>query len=51
MEQTGRLQVDRLVVENFRSIKHCDVSLPNLTFLVGRNGSGKSTFLSNRNFA
>jgi energy-coupling factor transporter ATP-binding protein EcfA2 len=45
MEQTGRLQVDRLVVENFRSIKYCDVSLQSLTFLVGRNGSGKSSFL------
>lgn len=34
--------IRRLVIENYRSIKYADVPLGKLTFLVGRNGSGKS---------
>jgi predicted ATPase len=34
-----------VVIENYKSITHCDVSLGPLTFLVGRNGAGKSNFL------
>lgn len=35
----------RVVLENFKSIEFCDVHLQPLTFLVGKNGSGKSNFL------
>jgi predicted ATPase len=38
-------QVRRVKLRNYRSIEHCDVELPNLTFLVGPNGSGKTNFL------
>lgn len=37
--------VSRLVLRNYRSIAQCDVSLGQLTFLVGANGAGKSNFL------
>ena len=37
--------ITRVVIENYKSIAHCDVRLGPLTFLVGRNGSGKSNFL------
>jgi len=35
----------RVVIDNYKSIKHCDVTLGPLTFLLGPNGSGKSNFL------
>ena len=35
----------RVIINNYKSIQHCDVKLGPLTFLVGRNGSGKSNFL------
>jgi predicted ATPase len=38
-------RIDRVVIENYRSILHCDVRLGQITFLVGPNGSGKSNFI------
>ncbi len=35
----------RVVLNNYKSIKECSVSLGALTFLVGQNGAGKSNFL------
>lgn len=35
----------RVVLSNYRSIGHADVHLGPLTYLVGRNGAGKSNFL------
>lgn len=35
----------RIILENYKSIGRCDVSLGPLSFLVGANGSGKSNFL------
>jgi predicted ATPase len=35
----------RVVLENYKSIAHCDVELGPLNFLVGPNGAGKSNFL------
>jgi len=35
----------RVVLKNYKSIAGCDVRLPALCFLVGRNGAGKSNFL------
>jgi predicted ATPase len=36
----------RVVLNNYKSIKECSVSLGALTFLVGQNGAGKSNFLN-----
>jgi predicted ATPase len=41
----NRSQVSRVVLTNYKSIKHCDVILGPLTFLVGPNGAGKSNFV------
>lgn len=35
----------RVRLENYKSISACDLTLGPLTFLVGKNGSGKSNFL------
>jgi predicted ATPase len=40
-----RVTIDRFAVKNFRSIQECDVALEPLTFLVGTNGSGKTSFV------
>ena len=37
--------ITRVILKNYKSIAACDVKLHPLTFLVGRNGSGKSNFL------
>lgn len=37
--------IRRVRIKNYKSIAACDVSLSKLTFLVGRNGAGKSNFL------
>ncbi len=37
--------ITRVILKNYKSIAACDVQLGPLTFLVGRNGSGKSNFL------
>ena len=37
--------ITRVFIKNYKSIAACDVQLQPLTFLVGRNGSGKSNFL------
>ena len=41
----GRL-VTRVVLRDYKSIAACDVTLAPITFLVGRNGSGKTNFLN-----
>lgn len=37
--------LQRVSLRNYKSIASCDVELPALCFLVGRNGAGKSNFL------
>jgi predicted ATPase len=37
--------IRRITLQNYRSIAQCRVDLQPLTFLVGRNGAGKSNFL------
>ena len=37
--------VKRIALQNYKSIKNCDVELGPLMLLVGPNGSGKSNFL------
>src|SRR5205807_998307 len=41
----------RVVLENYKSIAHCDVRLGPLNYLVGPNGAGKSNFLDALRFA
>jgi predicted ATPase len=40
----------RVLLENYKSIARCDVSLGPLMFLVGPNGAGKSNFLDSLRF-
>ncbi len=42
--------ITRVIIKNYKSIAACDVQLQPLTFLVGRNGSGKSNFLDSLRF-
>nr|MBA2496600.1 AAA family ATPase [Acidimicrobiia bacterium] len=37
--------VARVRIQNYKSIKGCDVALGPMSILVGPNGSGKSNFL------
>ena len=37
--------LQRVILQNYKSIGHCDVRLHSLTWLVGGNGAGKSNFL------
>lgn len=45
MSDLGAVFLTRVVLNNFKSIRACSVSLGALTFLVGPNGAGKSNFL------
>jgi len=42
--------IKRVILKNYKSIAACDVQLQPLTFLVGRNGAGKSNFLDSLRF-
>lgn len=42
--------IRRVRIQNYKSIRHADVSLSPFTILVGRNGSGKSNFLDALHF-
>lgn len=42
---TPNVFLTRVVLSNYRSIGNADVRLGPLTYLVGRNGAGKSNFL------
>ena len=42
--------ITRVFLTNYKSIAACDVRLQPLTFLVGRNGAGKSNFLDSLRF-
>lgn len=47
---SNQVFIKRVVLRNFKSIGHCDVSLRPLTYLVGQNGAGKSNFLDALHF-
>jgi predicted ATPase len=42
---SGRNEISRVVLRNYKSIRSCDVPLGPVTFLVGPNGAGKSNFV------
>ncbi len=37
--------IERIHIENFRSLKNVDLNCDELTAIIGRNGAGKSTIL------
>jgi predicted ATPase len=39
------INISRVILNNYKSLRDCDVSLGPITFLVGPNGAGKSNFL------
>ena len=49
-DMSGSAFITRVVLENYKSIADCDISLSPLTFFVGPNGSGKSNFLDALSF-
>ena len=38
--------IERIILQNFKSIRHADIRLGNLNVLIGSNGVGKSNFIS-----
>lgn len=40
------MAIKKIIIKGFRSIKNCDINNSNINLLIGRNGSGKSNFLS-----
>jgi predicted ATPase len=49
-ESKPQARITRVRLENYKSIKFCDVQLEPITVLVGQNGSGKSNFLDALSF-
>ena len=41
----GTAFLNRVVIRDYKSIRHCELALPPFAVLVGPNGSGKSNFL------
>ena len=39
-------QLSRMTIENYKSIKKCDISFGKINVLIGSNGAGKSNFIS-----
>src|SRR5438105_1948462 len=39
------MRISRLVVDNFRSIEHLDIELPQMGAIIGPNNAGKSNLL------
>jgi predicted ATPase len=42
--------IHRITLRNYKSIASCQLDLPRLGFLVGRNGAGKSNFIDSISF-
>jgi predicted ATPase len=38
--------IERIIIENFKSIRKLDLELNPINILIGANGAGKSNFLS-----
>lgn len=37
--------IERIMIDNFKSLRHVDVTLGNLNLFIGTNASGKSNFI------
>lgn len=44
------MPVTHIRIENFKSIKRCDIDLNNITALIGANGTGKTNILEAINY-
>jgi len=42
----GKRKVDKLVIDNFKSIRHLELELRDINILIGANGVGKSNFIA-----
>ena len=38
--------IERIIIENFKSIRQLDLELKPINILIGANGAGKSNFVS-----
>ena len=45
MEGDIPVPLKRIKIENYKSIKHCDISISELNLLIGGNGTGKTNIL------
>lgn len=50
MSEKQNIFITRVVLRHYKSIRHCDIRLQPLTYLVGQNGAGKSNFLDALHF-
>lgn len=41
----GQMPLSRIIINNFKSIKKCNIALSDLNILIGENGTGKTSFL------
>ena len=39
------MPLTKVIIENFKSIKKCDINIKELNVLIGENGSGKTNIL------
>ena len=44
------MPIKHIRIENFKSIKCCDIDFNDLTVLIGANGSGKTNILDSLNY-
>lgn len=44
------MALKRIKINNFKSIKHCDMTLENLNTLIGENGAGKTNIIEAINY-
>lgn len=44
------MPLKRIKIENYKSIKHCDISISELNLLIGGNGTGKTNILEAINY-
>ena len=44
------MSLTRIIINNFKSIKHCDISLSELNIIIGKNGAGKTSLLDAINY-
>ena len=44
------MSLSRVIIKNYKSIKHCDVTLSGLNVLIGENGTGKTNLLEAINY-
>ena len=46
MSEQRQVQLSRILIKGFKSIKECELDMKNINVLIGANGAGKSNFIS-----